>query len=41
LDGNELIEICVGEHFSRALAAVSDDDIANRAGCDVALERLD
>jgi hypothetical protein len=38
---NEGVEICVGEHLARALSAVADDDVANRAGGDVTVERFD
>jgi len=38
---DKLGEICVGEHATRALRAVADDDVAERAGRDVAVERLD
>jgi hypothetical protein len=41
LVGDELIEIRVGEHATRALRAVADDDVAERARIDVAVERLD
>src|SRR5262249_16627111 len=41
LVGDEFVEIGVGESDARALGAVTDDDVAERAGGDVAVERLD
>src|SRR5262249_48521108 len=41
LVGDEIVEVGVGEHAARALRAVTDDDVAERAGGDVAGERLD
>jgi hypothetical protein len=41
LNFNERIEIGVGEHPARALAAVTNNDIAERASSDVAFQRLD
>jgi hypothetical protein len=40
LVGNKRVEIGIGEHLARALAAVADDDIAQRACGDVAVEGL-
>jgi hypothetical protein len=39
LIGNELVEIGVGEHAARALLAVADAHIAERARLDVAVKR--
>jgi hypothetical protein len=41
LSFDERVEIGIGEHFARALRAVADLDVAQRARCDVALQRLD
>jgi len=38
---NELVEISVGEHLALAALAVADGDVLERAGGDVAVERLD
>jgi len=38
---NELVEIGVGEHLALAALAVADGDVLERAGGDVAVERLD
>jgi hypothetical protein len=39
LVGDEFSKVGVGEHFSRALRTVADDDIAQRAGGDVTAQR--
>jgi hypothetical protein len=36
LVGDELFKVGIGEHLARALGAVADDDIAQRAAFDVA-----
>src|SRR5262249_11236956 len=41
LVGDEGVEIAIGEHLTRAFLAVADDDVAERAGGDVTVERLD
>src|SRR5262249_47837633 len=41
LVGDEIVGVGVGEHAARALRAVTDDEVAERAGGDRAVERLD
>src|SRR5262249_6186038 len=41
LIGDEFVEIGVGEHLAWALSAMTDADVFERAGGDVAVERLD
>src|SRR5215813_12016516 len=40
LVGDEFSEIGVGEHLARALRAMADQDIAQRANRDIAVERF-
>src|SRR5262245_11271449 len=41
LIGDEIVEIGVGEHLAWALSAMTDADVFERAGGDVAVQRLD
>jgi len=41
LSDNEIVDIRVGEHAARALAAVADGHIAQPAGRNVFVQRLD
>jgi len=41
LAGNEFVEVGVGKHAPRSLAALTDNDVAQLASGDVRAERLD
>jgi hypothetical protein len=41
LIGNEFVEVGIGEPAARAFCPVTDGDIFERAGSDVAVQRLD
>jgi hypothetical protein len=38
LIGDEIVEVGVGEHAARAFCPMTDDDVTERAGGDVAIE---
>jgi hypothetical protein len=41
LIGDEIVEVGVGEHAAQAFCPMTDDDVTERAGSDVTVERFD